>query len=82
MAPQEIVSHPDPNHPPPTQDTTRGGSHVPVLRLPTRVKTVLVGTFVYPAGMDVRAPDMDVFLQEVHAHFLLHSCSGVAFCVG
>lgn len=36
-----------------------------VYRLPARVKTALVRIFVYPAGMNIRAPDVDIFLQEV-----------------
>lgn len=46
--------------------TPKRASDVPVFHLPSRVKTRLVGIFAYPAGMRVRAPDLDSFLQEVH----------------
>lgn len=37
----------------------------PVCHFSSRVKTRLVGIFTYPAGMKVRAPDLDSFLLEV-----------------
>lgn len=61
VAPEKRVSHCGPQFP----QTSQRPSHVAVFHLPSRVKTSLVGIFAYPDGMNVRAPDLDSFLQEV-----------------
>lgn len=61
VALEKCVSHCRPEFP----QTSKGPSSVPVFLLPSRVKIALVRIFAYPAGMNIRAPDLDSFQQEV-----------------